>query len=284
MAAERREVKNDPEVFWRIQHNLQLLRDYLDLPSETPPMRILEMAREKLGLRPIYKETVELAWQVVLRNEKFIYYLFSEGRYFSRLREAASIDHKDLIQVGRLGLFQAALHYRPSEDTAFATYAAYWVLQNLQLTLYKARFVLNVSCHAGSPSWQRSVSQETAQAAREAMEAAVVRLDDPVYPDGDGAGERTYEEVIPATFEDPLEAIARREATQLIRKILSDLSTREELILRLRSQGQSLEEIGSRLGLSRERVRQIEKKAIRRLRARLTRNKKLREALRDCLL
>jgi RNA polymerase sigma-32 factor len=209
----------------------------------------------------------------------------------------------DLIQEGNIGLLQAAQRFEPSRDVRFATYAQWWVRAAIQdfvlrnwsivrtgtTAAHKSLFfnLRRLRARLDDPSSERMTDDQRRRIATtlrvnasdvvemEGRLAAVDRsLDAPIGEDGESDWGSTLVDTRP-TPEDA--AMASRDCnarTRLVREALGDLSPRERAVIearRLREDGVTLEALGSTLGISKERVRQIEHRALAKLKAALAR-------------
>jgi RNA polymerase sigma factor (sigma-70 family) len=208
-------------------------------------------------------------------------------------RHRTGIERVDLLQEGVVGLLRALQRYDPSLGVPFWGYAVWWVRQAMQqlvselalpvilsdralrqLARIKDTHRSYVQEHGHEPSAAEladgaDVSRDHA-AKLMAVDRPARRLDEPVTAEDGNLG--TFGELLvdPIAEDEYERVIERMEVTQL-RSLLSGLDDRERMVLRARygldGEEQSLREIGGRLGLSAERVRQIEQRALGKLRA-----------------
>ena len=265
----------------------------LSLPMTTDSLQLFMNAAGRYPLLTAVEE-VELAKRIERGDME------AKNRMInSNLRLVVSIAKKyqghglpllDLIQEGVIGLIRAAEKFDWRRGFKFSTYATWWIRQAVQ------RGVANKSTDIRIPVHIREREQKLARAerdllakldreptleelaratklplhqVREVREAAraVTSLDRPLGDDGDGSLRDLFagDTELP---EDATEAALRRES---VRRVVASLPERERAVIELRFglRGEdapaSLEEIGRRLKLTRERVRELERNALTRL-------------------
>ncbi len=208
----------------------------------------------------------------------------------------------ELIAEGNFGVAHALTKYDPDRGTRFVTYAAYWVRAYILSYVIRSWSLVGAGSGAlrskvffklrrervritnltGDPEkvnellaerFKLSVPEVTAMLRR--LEARDVSLDSKVFHDSS----TTLLDTLESREQDQEESFAATEVhdrmLHAIRKAVSTLDTRERFIVesRLMAHGDdelSLAEIGRRLGVSRERARQLEERAKRKLRARIS--------------
>ena len=194
---------------------------------------------------------------------------------------------EDLIAEGNLGLIRAAEGFDPSRDTRFSTYASLWIKQSIR------RLVINTAKAIRLPAymvelltkWRRASAQLQEGLGRAPTEEEVAReLGLPRKKlnivkkalrihNGGPQGTReeeggTLDEMLPdLRNKAPDTAMADNDELRQVLGLLETMDAREATVLRLRfgldgEEPMTLKEIGDRLGLTRERVRQIEREAL----------------------
>jgi RNA polymerase sigma factor (sigma-70 family) len=192
--------------------------------------------------------SVDDAWAAVQTGLNYVSWLARDFLYTGVARE-------DLEAEGRLGLFEAALRYDPSHGAQFLTYASFWSRRRMQAYVARhARIVRRPGSRTGRPLDPDDVSLDQPVSAGSTLSWADLLAD----PNAAMA----------------LDSIVDAEDTALITVAASELPPqwRRIIVRRFGLDGGpalTLAAVGQSLGLSRERVRQIEQKAMTRLRERL---------------
>jgi RNA polymerase primary sigma factor len=210
---------------------------------------------------------------------------------YARRFQNPEVSFLDLIHEGNLGLIQAARRFDPERDNRFLTYAVWWIRQAIIQALQEQRgamrlpprrahllYRLRKSLDRLSRDLEREPSEEelaretglSEQEVRDLLRQA--RSDISLDATIDGDDSFSLQDVLPQTMAPAAdELLLRKSFEEAIHLALSSLTPREREVIRLRfgldgNEPRTLQEIGVAMSISRERVRQIESRALARLR------------------
>lgn len=209
----------------------------------------------------------------------------------------------DLIQEGHVGLLEAAARFEPERDVRFSTYATWWIRASMQdyilrnwsivrggtssaqkalffnLRRLRARLAQGPETMSGSALYKEisnalGVSEADVAMMDSRLSGPDTSLNAPLVDDGGGSADRMDFLVSDAPLPDEIvgETIDIERRSGWLKNALGVLNEREMRIIaerRLQDDGATLEALGETLGISKERVRQIESRALEKLKSAL---------------
>ena len=253
-------------------------------------------------------EEKDLGWRIINDNDSSA----KDRMIRANLRLVISISKNyvnrglslaDLIEEGNIGLIRAVEGFDPAQGARFSTYGSWWIKQAIKRTLINAVQPIHIPAYMVDliARWKEAsrrleeklgrqpTTQELADdlkipvrklnVVRRAVRAYNAPSQAPSSEGGEGIELHEF-------FEDhrhgkPEESVTKREEFRLVLQLLEEIDERDARVIRLRyglegKEPLTLKQIGHEVGLTRERVRQIEVEALRRLQQKITDERPLR--------
>jgi RNA polymerase sigma factor (sigma-70 family) len=265
---------------WPLDHLEEFYGRLIRYERETREPRVTALAREAKG----FKRHVDHARDaLILANLRLVVHIAK--KYLNH-----GISFMDLIQEGNIGLMKAVEKFEYERGNKFSTYAYWWIKQAIERAIADKARVIRIPVHVNEKIKKISrVSRELTEtlgrkptppeiAKKLRMPVAKVEEILGVVQEPQALEDMSAEDDAPGLLRfvadpkspSPLERTVDRELREKIESTLKVLNSREEEIVRLRfgigrDMPFTLEEIGRVMGLSRERVRQIEATALKKI-------------------
>jgi RNA polymerase sigma-32 factor len=256
-------------------------------------MRAPYLEREEehdLAVRWKEKHDQQALHRITTSHMRLVISMASKFRHFG-------LSMGDLIQEGHVGLLEAAARFEPERDVRFSTYAAWWIRSAMQDYILRNWSIVRTGTTAAqkslffnlrrlrariekasggvmTPEGRASIAAalDVSLAEVEAMEARLSGTDQSLNAPVGEEGEEEWQNSLADNRPGPEEVvIGLRDAetrSRWLNEALSELSQRERTIIdqrRLREEAATLEQLGRELGVSKERVRQLEHRAMQKL-------------------
>lgn len=195
---------------------------------------------------------------------------------------------EDIVQEGNVGLLKAAERFDPERGCRLATYAAYWIRAEIREYVVRGYRIVRLGStknerralrayrklrerDADALAEASGLSLERATALLPLLAARDVSLDRAPTDDGIAPSERLAS-MLPSPEEETSDAEEQRRMSKALARAVAELSPRERRIVKRRwltDRPMTLEQLGADFGVSKERVRQLEERAKKRMRVRL---------------
>ena len=263
---------------------------YLREVSETP---LLTIAEEKKLAARIRRGDKQAREQMIKANLRLVVKI-------ARDYEGYGLPLLDLVNEGNIGLMTAVERFDPRKGAKLSTYSAWWIKQSIKRALANQSKTIRLPVHVvdklfnirraearlqellGRDPTNDELGQELGMTGNRIsqLRQAAIRPASLEAPLGDEDSNSIADVVADESAQTPYEELAGRTSTEMIREMVASLDPREARIIRHRfgledDQERTLEEVGVEFGVTRERIRQIQEIALRKLRKMVERRERV---------
>jgi RNA polymerase primary sigma factor len=253
------------------------LREIGQVKLLTPPEEIQLAARIKKGDKRAREQMIKANLRLVVK--------------IARDYEGIGLPLLDLISEGNIGLMKAVERFDPAKGGKLSTYGSWWIKQSIKRALANQSKTIRLPVHlvdkiskmrrtalrlqeelGREPTDEELAEELGTSASRVAqMRMAAIRPASLDAPIGDDDSNNFAEVVQDESAYTPYEQLEEKTVTRMLQEMVTTLDPREATILRARfglegGPQKTLEEVGQKFGVTRERVRQIQNIALRKLR------------------
>jgi RNA polymerase primary sigma factor len=254
---------------------------------EIAQTKLLTLQEEVALARRIKKGDARAREQMIKANLRLVVKI-------ARDYEGYGMPVLDLINEGNIGLIKGVERFDPAKGAKFSTYAAWWIKQAIKRALANQSKTIRLPIHVvdklfhirkaesklntllGREPTNGELSQELGIAPKriDLYRQAAARPSSLDAPLGDDGSESIAEVVADERAQTPYRRLEEKTNVSLIHEVLPTLDAREQEILRVRfgldgGDKQTLEELGEKFGVTRERIRQIQELALAKLRGKI---------------